>query len=367
MYEIASNVPTAITCDELRLRQILTNLLCNAVKFTDCHRTVTIRVFTERPSSLTFEVEDQGPGIPANITPSDLFDSFVQLDASIARRFGGSGLGLAICKKIVNLMGGEIWFTSRINEGTTFSFNIAIEQEPSGISLVTGKLDLFVSYAEALAEYEQVLAATQTRYNIVVSVASQRLQEYIQSLLKSLTGRITFLSLTHWLDSPKTDEALIITTNPNLLEMHLVDQHNAFGILLTRSSETCMSTVLSSLITSKRVMLVRRPLKHRQLIQAVQMLTTNTHPKSLCDKNQKCDQLGKTHPLKILVVDDNNFNQMVPSQRILDILDHRKDFEALGLYGRGSGRQRKGSRRKGPKDQLQPHLHGHGNARHERL
>ena len=70
----------------------------------------------DQPSSLTFEVEDQGPGIPSSITPSDLFDSFVQLDASIARRFGGSGLGLAICKKIVNLMGGDIWYTSHINE-----------------------------------------------------------------------------------------------------------------------------------------------------------------------------------------------------------------------------------------------------------
>ena len=120
LYDIATNVPTAISCDELRLRQILTNLVCNAVKFTDCHRTITIRVFTEHPGQLTFEVEDQGPGIPNNITPSELFDSFVQLDASIARRFGGSGLGLAICKKIVNLMGGEIWYTSRINEVSTY-------------------------------------------------------------------------------------------------------------------------------------------------------------------------------------------------------------------------------------------------------
>lgn len=188
-----------------------------------------------------------------------------------------------------------------------------MESDLSNLALSSGQLDLFVSYAEALAEYQQVLTASNIRYNIVISVASERLQEYLHVLLKSLYARVSFLSLTEWLDSPlhQAESTLIITTNPTILEMHLANQVNTTGILLTRGADSCMSTQLSCLISSKRVMLVRRPLKHRQLIQAVQMLTTSIHPKSLYEQLSKCDQFGIIHPLKILIVDDNHFNQMV--------------------------------------------------------
>jgi hypothetical protein len=237
---------------------------------------------------------------------------------------------------------------------------------PSSAVISQKNLDLFVSYAEALAEYEQILKSTQTRYNIVISVASQQLQEYIQGLLQRLSERVTFLTLTEWLDSKKEERTLIITTNQSLLELHLEDHQSASGIFLIRNAEACMSVLLSSLISSKRVMLLRRPLKHRQLIQAVQMLTTKVHPISIAEQ-PKCDRLGVTHPLKILVVDDNQFNQMVSKSFLMSHLDYGKDAKEIGLRGSGLGGQWPGGSGQGGSHKLRHNLYGHGNARDERL
>ena len=117
--------------DELRLSQVLLNLLSNAVKFTPEGGEITIRTrdsFSEpgKPAKLRVEVADTGIGI----TPEQMehiFRSFEQADGSITRKYGGTGLGLAISKKIVNLMGGDIWVESEPGHGSNFIFEIEIE------------------------------------------------------------------------------------------------------------------------------------------------------------------------------------------------------------------------------------------------
>jgi CheY-like chemotaxis protein/HPt (histidine-containing phosphotransfer) domain-containing protein len=117
-----ARLPEALLGDSGRIRQILINLVSNAVKFTD-HGSVTIRadcVACEAGfATLTWSVTDSGIGIPADRI-SRLFGEFSQADASIARRFGGSGLGLAISKRLIEQMGGTITVESRAGEGSTF-------------------------------------------------------------------------------------------------------------------------------------------------------------------------------------------------------------------------------------------------------
>ena len=119
-----------IICDELRLSQVLINLLSNAVKFTPESGSVTLMVreheVEEGKSSLHIEVVDTGIGIDAQ-SQSKLFHSFEQADGSITRQFGGTGLGLAISKRIVNLMGGDIWVESEAGQGSKFIFEIEVE------------------------------------------------------------------------------------------------------------------------------------------------------------------------------------------------------------------------------------------------
>ncbi len=135
--QIDPDVPAGIVGDPTRLKQILLNLLNNAVKFTDAGEVVLtvssmVAADTLSPGQstlLTVSVRDTGIGIPAD-RMNRLFKSFSQVDASTTRRYGGTGLGLVITKRLVELMGGEIKVESEMGRGTTFSFTLPGEVAP---------------------------------------------------------------------------------------------------------------------------------------------------------------------------------------------------------------------------------------------
>jgi PAS domain S-box-containing protein len=134
---VSPDVPTALRGDPGRLRQILTNLVGNAIKFTD-EGEVVVRVeldgeARDRPV-IRFEVSDTGIGMTEE-QRSRLFQSFTQADASTTRRYGGTGLGLAISKQLVDLMGGEIGVESEPGAGSTFYFAVPFEGQPEGASV----------------------------------------------------------------------------------------------------------------------------------------------------------------------------------------------------------------------------------------
>ena len=126
--QIDSNVRLPVRGDPVRLRQVLTNLVSNAIKFTE-RGTVTVAVKrlqeTGAQHRLRFEVRDTGIGIEAD-AQARLFQAFSQADASTTRLYGGTGLGLAICKRIVELMGGRIGVESEVRHGSTFWFEIPL-------------------------------------------------------------------------------------------------------------------------------------------------------------------------------------------------------------------------------------------------
>ncbi|MDP2646348.1 MAG: ATP-binding protein [Desulfobacterales bacterium] len=121
---VAPDVPLLLVSDPLRLRQVLVNLMSNAIKFThegDINLSVQHLSTTGDRVKLQFCFQDTGIGIPAEIK-DQLFDVFTQADGSITRKYGGTGLGLAICKRIVNLMKGDIWVESLMGVGSSFFF-----------------------------------------------------------------------------------------------------------------------------------------------------------------------------------------------------------------------------------------------------
>jgi PAS domain S-box-containing protein len=127
--KIAPGVCNDLVGDPTRLRQVLLNLLGNAIKFTETGQ-VSLIVEQDRdravPTALRFTVTDSGIGIADNKLAT-VFERFAQADSSTTRRFGGSGLGLTISKRLVELMGGRIWATSEIGKGSTFGFAVPFE------------------------------------------------------------------------------------------------------------------------------------------------------------------------------------------------------------------------------------------------
>jgi PAS domain S-box-containing protein len=127
--DIAPDVQTDLIGDPTRLRQVLLNLLGNAIKFTPAGR-VSLRVEPDQdpavPTALRFTVADTGIGISAG-QQDQVFERFAQADSSTTRRFGGTGLGLTICKRLVELMGGRIWVKSEVGQGSLFAFAAPFE------------------------------------------------------------------------------------------------------------------------------------------------------------------------------------------------------------------------------------------------
>ncbi len=132
LISIEPDVPCALMGDPLRLGQVLTNLANNAVKFTDRGEIVVSPALVEKSvqgAKIEFSVKDTGIGIPLEQLP-ELFESFTQGDGSTTRKHGGSGLGLTICKRLTEMMGGEIRVQSRPGQGSTFSFVLEFDRQP---------------------------------------------------------------------------------------------------------------------------------------------------------------------------------------------------------------------------------------------
>lgn len=124
VWEIDPRVPSILVGDPLRVRQILVNLINNAIKFTfkgQIQLHVKLDTLSEKDCAVLFSVKDEGIGIPKD-KHGILFNVFTQADESTSRRFGGTGLGLAICRKLVEMMGGKIWVESEDLKGSTFYF-----------------------------------------------------------------------------------------------------------------------------------------------------------------------------------------------------------------------------------------------------
>ncbi|MHA6765936.1 hybrid sensor histidine kinase/response regulator [Sphingobium ummariense] len=147
--DIAGDLPRMMMGDGLRLRQVVLNLLGNAVKFT-AHGHVTLRAHLDSASRLVIAVEDSGPGI-APARQAAIFEKFVQADVGTAARFGGSGLGLSISAQLVTLMSGELTVESEVGRGSCFRLRLPFEQGDDA-----GRLILPTSPGDTAARFDDL-------------------------------------------------------------------------------------------------------------------------------------------------------------------------------------------------------------------
>ncbi|KAK3335588.1 putative histidine kinase group protein [Cercophora scortea] len=150
-YRVDSSVPDHVVGDSFRLRQIILNLVGNAIKFTE-HGEVSLTIqkaARERCGpgeyAIEFVVSDTGIGIPADKLDL-IFDTFQQADGSMTRKFGGTGLGLSISKRLVNLMGGDVWVKSEYGKGSSFYFTCVVRLASADITLIAKQLNPYKSH-----------------------------------------------------------------------------------------------------------------------------------------------------------------------------------------------------------------------------
>lgn len=161
VFIVDPEFPDTVIGDEMRLGQVLTNLLNNAIKFTEVGEVIVrAKVRGVNPMNgrqiLQFEVRDTGIGMDENQL-GKLFNAFTQADQNISKKYGGTGLGLAICKSLVELMGGEIWADSRLGEGSTFTFTVEVDSvkpspNMSGKKHLLSKQILVVTSSDSLSQ-----------------------------------------------------------------------------------------------------------------------------------------------------------------------------------------------------------------------
>ncbi len=163
--DVDADVPTFVLGDSFRLRQILTNLVSNAIKFTtEGSIRLSVRL-GQRSDSLRFSVADTGIGISPE-AQERIFCPFTQAEDGTTRRFGGTGLGLAICKSLVELMQGVFELESEVGRGSTFSFEVLLPEDRSATECVETEQVPLVP--EVVHEHE-VLLVDDTRLNLVIT------------------------------------------------------------------------------------------------------------------------------------------------------------------------------------------------------
>lgn len=325
-YHIQSDVPPWILGDVTRLRQVIVNLVNNAVKFTPAGRisVLVTRIPSEANSQLlsdSAEIEiaivDTGIGIPPE-RMDRLFKPFTQVDSSTTRKFGGTGLGLAICQRLCSLMGGTMQVRSVVGEGSNFSFRIVSPAVPvpPGWGLPESPAQL---------NYGPVLCVTENPI----------LRDRLRDFFSSWGGRSVCVG--------SVEEAAreLGASNPvaAVIDASVVHQASVFRDLLIASelpvlllTPTGQSTLATEIFSGRRALIpVAKPVRTAALVRTLRKLLSPARvsiPPFAPSRTEK--RLGDEIPLNILLVEDNPVNQKV-GLRFLERLGYRADSAGNGL------------------------------------
>jgi PAS domain S-box-containing protein len=318
-------VPAVIVGDSTRLRQVLINLIGNAIKFT-ATGDVLLTVENLGPAEgglhrLHFSVRDTGIGIPAD-RMDRLFKTFSQVDSSTTRQYGGSGLGLAISKKIVDLMHGRIWVESDAGKGSTFQFEVPVAAGEA----TTEQLSLHFPRPELAGKRLLLVENNATSRRVISSLATG----WGLALRCAPTPAEAFEWMRH---GEPFDLALINLHMPEIDGLAFVRQLRA----LQHSTRlpVAIAAPLGSLGQTPPELaigaVVAKPIKALALLDALRALATGTQvQRSARNNGSDAAMLAHSHPLDVLLAEDNPTNQRMATL-MLGRMGYRVDIANNGL------------------------------------
>ncbi|MDR1044817.1 MAG: response regulator [Candidatus Adiutrix sp.] len=310
---VPPNTPAGLVGDQVRLAQVLSNLTSNAVKFTDQGQ-VTLKVATVREdqgsATLKFMVEDTGIGLTPEQT-RNLFAAFSQAEASISRRYGGTGLGLAISKRLVEMMGGEIWCESQAGRGSVFAFTARfglhhserryISQRKDFSGLAALAVDDNVVALEILSDFLRTLGFT-----VVTAASGHEALEKLSEREKQ--GQHFDLVFIDWkmpdMDGIETSDRIHQIVSPNKLPVIIMATAYNRDDVLDLARKSGIRNVLTKPLSPSTMLNVLVDIFGRGLPEK----------ESRLKKAHEMSVVKEYAGARILLAEDNEVNQLVASR-----------------------------------------------------
>ena len=319
--EVREDVPEVMVGDPTRLRQVLVNLLGNAIKFTE-HGEVAVEVDAERPApegvTLHFTVRDTGIGIAAE-KQRIIFEAFSQADGSTTRKYGGTGLGLAICSHLIEMMGGRIWVKSETGRGSAFHFTVRLGvsagSTPHSLSEDVSLVGLPVLVVDDNATNRRILGQTLSNWKAVPTLAESA-EAALTALRRARDSGQPFALVLSDAHMPGVDGFALaeqIKRDANLTDATIM--------MLTSGGQRgdaarCRKLGVAAYLT--------KPIRQSQLKEAVCGVLASKHLKSgtpsLLTRHslrEACPGRQRRRALRVLLAEDNIVNQQL-AVRLLD-------------------------------------------------
>jgi signal transduction histidine kinase/ligand-binding sensor domain-containing protein/CheY-like chemotaxis protein len=317
VYQIDYQIPAQIVGDGHRLRQILLNLISNAMKFTskgEIFVGVNLVNKDHHELELAFHVRDTGIGIPPDKI-SRLFKAFSQVDSSTTRKYGGTGLGLVISQRLVELMGGSITVESEQGVGTTFSFTIKTSESQESIRQ-------YVHFNTVGNEGKKILLVDDNTTNL--TILKTQLEQWKLSPTLAISGEqaLQILSYHEGFDLVITDMQMPDMDGVQLSQQIKIKQAHLPIVLLSSVGDESRKKYPDLFAA-----VLNKPVKQQQLYRVIQSafrpdgmpVTVEAHP----SRQVLSEGFAEKYPLRILIAEDNPVNQKL-AVRVLNKLGYRE-------------------------------------------
>jgi CheY-like chemotaxis protein/nitrogen-specific signal transduction histidine kinase len=331
-YQLDDDVPLHVEGDVTRLRQVLVNLLSNGIKFTSAGEVVVqVRLDPEArhpapaggPHQLRFSVRDTGIGIPPSRLDR-LFKSFSQADASTTRQYGGTGLGLAISKRLVELMGGNMWVDSVPDKGSAFHFVLPFHTSATPVQSVAllapqpQLAELRLLIVDDNPTNRRILTLQTSRWGMIPRAASGGAQA-LEWIRQGESFDLAILDM----QMPGMDGLMLAREIRNFPAATLLPLVLLTSMGVRADNPAFASVAFASCLT--------KPIKPLQLQEALIRVISGAKPAAKKAATTKLDPaLANRLPLRVLLCDDNVINQKV-ALRLMQQMGYKADVAVNGV------------------------------------